>query len=457
MLNQSSNFLGQLTQVKDVRSARASSSDQSGRNQDYWMIPAGESIVLADIEGPGCITHIWMTSFCRRILGPAILDTDQAGMVASVLEIHNALGVSYETADPAWYRKVLIKMTWDDQSHPSVLAPLGDFFCVGHSMPGTFTSMPFTVSAKPGEEYKFGGVSALNCYLPMPFNGRARIEIINENDIPFGLFFYIDYELYRQPLGKDTAYFHAQWRRENPCDGWGPDLQPNSPEVNSVANINGEGNYIVLEAEGKGHYIGCNHSVTHFEESWWGEGDDMFFIDGETEPSIAGSGMEDYFGHGWGLQKVSAPFCGSIVHESDVPGYQVSYRFHLVDPIHFDKSIRVTMEHGHANHLSDDWSTTAYWYQTLPTKPFGILPVEQRIQRMPEVAKPARPNLDVRDSPYQEVADAYKQRDREYREGMSKVLEKKLENTRKYSKGNVEQSRKLRQLITDNVKSNVAD
>lgn len=443
MVNESNNFLGNLTKTKHARSARASSWDQSGRDQDYWMIPAGETVVLADIEGPGCLTHLWMTSFCRRLLGPSIAEPNHVSKVASVLEIHNALGVSYEVADPAWYRKVLIKMTWDDQAHPSVLAPLGDFFCIGHSMPGTFSSLPFTVSAKPGEEYKFGGVSSVNCYLPMPFNKRAKIEIINENDVPFGLFFYIDYEMYKEPLSDDTVYFHAQWHRENPCDGWGPELQVNSPEVNSVPNIDGKGNYVILEAEGQGHYIGCNHSVAHFEESWWGEGDDMFFIDGEEIPSIVGTGGEDYFGHAWGMQKVAFPFCGSIVHESDMPGYQVSYRFHILDPIYFSKSIKVTMEHGHANHLADDWSTTAYWYQTLPSKPFGILPVEQRVQHMPERQRPSVPNTGEREA-FHNLSDAYKERFEIYKKELKEEFEVKFNNTRKFSQGNIELSQQLR-------------
>ena len=104
---------------------------------------------------------------------------------------------------------------------------------------------------------------------------------MNENDLPFILYFNIDYEMYREPLDEETAYFHACWRRENPCDGWGPDVQTNSPEVNNVTNLKGEGNYTVLDVEGTGHYVGCNLTVKHYQGSWWGEGNDMFFIDGE--------------------------------------------------------------------------------------------------------------------------------------------------------------------------------
>ena len=147
------------------------------------------------------------------------------------------------------------------------------------------------------------------------------IEIENQNDIPYGQYFYIDYELCREPQGDDTAYFHAQWTRENPADGWGPGLQTNSPETN-VVQLSGEGNYCLLEAEGRGHYIGCNLSVAHFQGSWWGEGDDMIFIDEDTwPPSLHGTGTEDYFNHAWGMQANKFPLNGSILHESEMPGY----------------------------------------------------------------------------------------------------------------------------------------
>ena len=201
----------------------------------------------------------------------------------------------------------------------------------------------------------------------MPFNKRAIIEIENQNDLPYGQYFYIDFERYPEPLQDDIAYFHAMWRRDNPCSGWAPNLQTNSPEVN-IPNLDGTGNYVILETEGRGQYVGCNLSVAHFQGSWWGEGDEMIFVDDDTwPPSIHGTGTEDYFNHAWGMQNNAFLMNGSVVHESVVPGYQVSYRFHLTDPVRFAHRIRVTIEHGHANHLSDDWASTAYWYQTLPS------------------------------------------------------------------------------------------
>ena len=350
-------IFGDLTRVRDARSARSSSWDHTGRNADPWVIAPGQTVTLADIEGPGCITHIWMTQDCRRTV------------------------VDRVVTDPDYYRKVVVRMYWDGQAHPSVVAPLGDFFCLGHSLVNSFASLPFTSSVRPEQAYKFGGGAALNCYLPMPFNRHARIEVTNENDVPYRQYFYVDYELYRQDLPAETAYFHAQWRRINPTSSWDPRVIVNSPEAD-VANLEVESraNYVILEAEGQGHYIGCNISVTNFQGTWWGEGDDMIFIDGETwPPSLHGTGSEDYFSQAWENQETAFPMCGSTIFEGRKPGYQTSYRFHLVDPVRFAKSIRVTMEHGHGNHSANDWASTAYWYQTLPGVPFGIPPVAERL------------------------------------------------------------------------------
>jgi hypothetical protein len=130
--------LAGLATFRDARSARCSSWDQSGRNQDAWTVAPGETI------------------------------------------------------------------TWDDQPHPSVLVPLGDFFCLGHSIASPFASLPLTVSVNPDQRHRFGGAAALNCYFPMPFRTRAHVELVNENDVPHRQFFYIDYELYRRPLAAET-------------------------------------------------------------------------------------------------------------------------------------------------------------------------------------------------------------------------------------------------------------
>jgi hypothetical protein len=435
--NPGHSMLADLARLKDARTGRLSSWDQEGKNQDYWLIPANSTVRLADIEGPGCITHIWMTQFCRRVLGAGLIDPTAGNYVAPVFEIHNALGLNWEVADPHYYRKVLLKIYWDDQDTPSVLVPLGDFFCTGHSMPGNFSSLPISVSCKPEERYRFGGSAAFNSYFQMPFGKRAIIEIENQNDVPYGQYFYIDFERYDAPLADDIAYFHASWRRENPCGGWGPNLQTNSPETN-IPNLDGKDNYVILETEGRGQYVGCNLSVAHFQGSWWGEGDEMIFVDEDTwPPSIHGTGTEDYFNHAWGMQNNAFLMNGSVIHESIVPGYQVSYRFHLTDPLRFKNRIRVTIEHGHANHLSDDWASTAYWYQTLPSPKLTILPVEQRLPTPPGDRAPERVARNRLTPEQARQIDAADRRFREYAALRDIEIEKKLETTRRRSEANI--------------------
>lgn len=443
-MNSISGIFRDLTHTKHARNGRLASWDQRGKNQDYWEIPAGETVSLGEVEGPGCITHIWMTSSCRRVNGPSIMDPAQMANAAPVMEIHPALGVVRDDYDPFYYRKVLLRITWDDQNRPSVLTPLGDFFCIGNCYPGNFSSLPFNVSLKPEEAGRYGAPCAVSCYFPMPFNKKAKIEIINENDLPFILYFNIDYEMYPTPLPEDTVYFHAFWKRENPCRGWGPEVQTNSPEVNGVTNFDGRDNYVLLDVQGRGHYVGCNLTVKHFQGSWWGEGNDMFFIDGEKLPSLNGTGTEDYFNHAWGMQKNAYPFYGTIVHESQSGDFQVSYRFHIPDPVYFEKSLKVTIEHGHANHLADDWSSTAYWYQTLPTVlEMRMPPVEERLPVVPQL--PVRPVPVCALSDEQQAAkDAWEKRFADYLPAREKQLALKEEKCRRESALNTQFAKELR-------------
>jgi len=436
-----SGLLGELTRTRRARTARSSSWDQSGRNRDNWLVQPGEERVLADLAGPGCITHIWMTQSCRLQPGPGQIPSDLVGV--PMLEIHNALGVSWEVVDPDYYRKVLLKIYWDDQETPSVVAPLGDFFGLLNSLSGSYESLPLSVSAKEPELHTFGGSAALNSWFQMPFAKRARVVVENQNDVPYLQYFYVDYELYPEPLGDDVAYFHAHYRQARPNDGWGPDLQTNSIEV-AIPHLDGDGNYVALEVEGHGHYVGCNLAVRHFQGSWWGEGDDMIFIDDDTwPPSLHGTGMEDYFGHAWGMQRNGYLMNGTIVHEEDVPGFHHSYRFHLVDPVRFEKRIKVSFEHGHANHLSDDWSSVAYWYQHLPSPVLTVPDVADRLPLRPrdEVATAPPPEL----SPEQAKArSATEARMREFVELRDRVRAERVAEVDEWEAGNHALAREVR-------------
>jgi hypothetical protein len=323
-------------------------------------------------------------------------------------------------------------------------------------MAANFQSLPFTVSVKPSEEKQFGGAAAFNCYLTMPFNKRARIEIENQNDEAYIQYFYIDYELYPEPLPKDTLYFHAHWRRENPTNGWAPSsIQTNSLET-QVKNLDGSANYVILETEGAGHYIGCNHSVWHAQGTWWGEGDDMIFIDDDTwPPSMHGTGGEDYFSQGWGMQKNAYPFCGTIIHEDDVPNTQVSYRWHLADPVRFSKRIKVTLESGHANHLRDDWSTTAYWYQTLPGPKLEILPVEKRLPRRPEVQpipEPTEEEIAALSADKKEKLEQHRERYAAFVKDRNEWLERRAKDSKERALNNVRICEDIRQRFLSSLK-----
>lgn len=432
-----------IARVRDARTGRSSSFDQRGRNQDGWVIAPGESRTIADLRGPGAITHIFLTSFVRRVVGPGYLDPIATAETAPVIEMHNALGMNWEVTDPDYYRKVLIRMTWDDADQPAVLVPLGDFFGIGHSIPSNYQSALFTVSVKPEEEHHFGGSAAMNSYVPMPFRSHAVIELVNEGDLPLSSYFHVDYELYRKELPADIAYFHASWHRENPCDGWAPDLQVNTPEVN-VPNLDGARNYVLLDIKGEGHYIGCNLSVYARQGTWWGEGDDMIFVDGDTwPPSYHGTGTEDYLTHAWGMQNNSALYGGSILHESQMPEtlrYSVGFRQHVVDPIRFTSSLRVTIEHGHANHLSDDWASTAYWYQTEAAGTGEIAPLADRLPSRATDAEIVTPHKGEPLEPVsEEIAQLRSQAEDRYRvftDNMTERIAGRVELTREWEQGN---------------------
>jgi hypothetical protein len=187
----------------------------------------------------------------------------------------------------------------------------------------------------------------------------------------------------------------------------------------------------------------------HFQGSWWGEGDEMIFIDEDTwPPSLHGTGSEDYFNHAWGMQNNAFLMNGSALHESIIPGYQVSYRFHLTDPIHFNKRIAVTLEHGHANHLADDWSSTAYWYQTLPSPIKSILPVCARLPMSPSTQTTVSEGQAVPQLAYSDeqrtALESARERFSKYKAARDVHLNQKIQRTRAYSKGNIEQALALR-------------
>ncbi len=324
---------------------RVSSYDRKGGNADSIQIAPGGTATLLDAAGPAILTHIWIT---------------------------------IATREPMHLKKLVLRMYWDGESEPSVEAPIGDFFGLGLGQYFLYNSTPLSV----------GSDKAMNCFFEMPFQKHARITVTNQGQEKVDAFYFnLDYQAYPSALPSDLLYFHAQYRQAAPNTGWTNDWVNNYvPKLDSKTNLDGAGNYTWMEAKGHGQYVGVTMSVLQNQDGWWGEGDDMFFIDGEKLPSINGTGTEDYFLGAWnfGTHSFSYPSYGAPVKGEELVGGRSSvYRFHLDSPIPFTESLRATIEHGHANHRSDNFYSVAYWYQAEPHMAFPPLPpVDARLPRI---------------------------------------------------------------------------
>lgn len=299
----------------------------------YIRIPSKETFTLAEIEGPGAIQHMWVTP-------------------------------------TGTWRYLILRIYWEDQKIPSVECPLGDFFCVGWNEFAQINSLPVCVN--PG--------SAFNCYWVMPFKKKCRITLENIADDDVVVYYQIDYTLTAVP--EDCAYFHAQFRRVNPL----PYKQ----------------DYVILDGvEGKGHYVGTYMAWGVNNNNWWGEGEIKFFMDDDDEyPTICGTGTEDYFCGSYDFEDpfthdryldFSTPYSGFYQTKTKDTLYRVQqrfgmYRFHVADPIRFEKNLKVTIQAlGWRDKqrylpLQDDIASVAFWYQTLPTAKFPALPEKDYLE-----------------------------------------------------------------------------
>ena len=324
--------LGNVATIREgVKSKRISSYDRSGGNNDrFENIEPGETRTIAEIKGAGCINHIWIT------ISPEAPELNRSD--------------------------IILRMYWDGSEYPSVEAPIGPFFGQGWDETYPWASLPLAASPVKG--------NALVSYFRMPFATGARIEIENQADIRIGAFYYyIDYTEQEKPADK-LAYFHAWYNykvMEAAPEGeneWG--LLAN--EVGK--NPGGENNYLIMETSGKGHYVGVNYFVNSPTPVWYGEGDDMFFIDGAEKATLHGTGTEDYFNSSWCPNETyQHAYFGYARVPGDIGwlGRTHCYRFHLEDPIYFDKDLRFSIEHGHNNYLTLEMSSVAYWYQDRPS------------------------------------------------------------------------------------------
>ena len=338
--------------LRNYKTRRSSSWDRTGGNNDAVKVEAGKAATLLDITGAGVVTHIWFT-------------------VSSEDEYH--------------LKNLVLRAWWDGEASPSVEVPLGDFYGLGLGEYFTYQSALLAVAP----------MKALNAYFQMPFASAARLTVTNDGKVPVdSLYFAVDYVTF-PALPADVGRFHAQYRQAAPNKGWTDNWQHNWDDpVGDKKNLDGAGNYVFLEAAGKVHFVGVTQAIEQNQDGWFGEGDDMIFIDGDKLPTINGTGTEDYYNGAWdfggqafGYQHNGAP---QITDPKErLGGRYCLYRWHIESPITFEKSIRVTIEHGHANHRSDNFYSTAYWYQTEPHAAFPALPAAA--DRIPRVFREGGP------------------------------------------------------------------
>ena len=326
--------------LQTQRSRKQSSYDITGANADAWRIRAGEQRELFTARGAGMITHIWFTI----------------------------------AAGPMHLKELVLRAYWDGLAQPSVEVPVGDFFGLNLGDYAIFESE--YIACSPGQ--------SLNCYFAMPYRNGARLTVTNDGAQDVGAFYSnIDY-IEAESLPADAAYFHAQYRQAR------PNVARQAP--NGV-NLDGAENYVFCETRGRGQLMGVTLGVVQNAEGWWGEGDEMIFIDDPARPLINGTGTEDYFLGSWdfGGRMHAQPFShhqyGAPLIESAerIGGRYCCYRFHGDNPVTFTRYLKHTIEHGHANDRADNFYSCAFWYQERPYTQFPPLPPV--IERMPTVIR----------------------------------------------------------------------
>jgi hypothetical protein len=327
----------EYARAHNYKSLKQSSYDRTGGNADSWRIAAGAEREVFLADGPGVISHIWFT-------------------------------IAAQSGDHL--KELVLRGYWDGSPKPSVEAPIGDFF--GLNLNSYFIYESKYLACSPGK--------SLNCYFAMPYRRSARFTVTNEGKRDVNSFYSnIDY-MTVPALPEDALYFHAQYRQAAPC----------VPVVSSgpKLNLDGRQNYVYLDTRGRGHLMGVTLGVLQNANGWWGEGDDMIFVDDDQKPVITGTGSEDYFLGSWdfggrdGAQPFAHAMYGAplIVAAERTGGRYCCYRWHGDNPVTFERSLKHTMEHGHANDRGDNFFSVGYWYQTTPFTDFPPLPpVEARI------------------------------------------------------------------------------
>jgi hypothetical protein len=332
-------ILPNYARAQNHKSLKQSSYDRTGGNADRFQLAAGAVQDLFVADGPGIITHIWFT------IGSGNRDL---------------------------LKQLVLRIYWDGNSKPSVETPIGDFFGLNLAQFVNYESE--FLSCSP--------IRALNSYFAMPFRRSAHITVTNESPSQVGAFYSnIDYQLVPS-LPADAMYFHAQYRQK------APNVAMKSP---GGLNLDGANNYVFVETRGRGHLMGVTLGVLQNADGWFGEGDDMVFIDDETKPAMNGTGTEDYFNGAWDFGGLdgTVPFyfrhngAPLMVGGERTGGRYCLYRWHSDNPITFTRYLKHTIEHGTANDRADNFYSVAYWYQSEPYTDFPALPpVNERIIRL---------------------------------------------------------------------------
>ncbi len=334
--------LPSYSRALNYRSLKQSSFDKTGGNRDAWNIPPAGVYEVFNASGAGVISHIWFT-------------------------------ISARSGDHL--KELVLRAYWDGNSKPSVEVPVGDFFGLNLNSYQVYESQYLACS--PGR--------SLNCYFAMPYRRGARITVTNEGKLEVGSFYSnIDYKT-MPSIPDDALYFHAQYRQSAPC------VPVPAAAGGQKLNPDGKQNHVYMEARGRGHLMGVTLGVLLNAPGWWGEGDDMIFVDDETKPAIVGTGSEDYFLGSWnfggrdGAQPFAHRMYGAplIVNAERTGGRYLCYRWHGDNPVTFDRYLKHTMEHGHANDRGDNFFSCAYWYQAAPFTDFpGLPPAEARLPQV---------------------------------------------------------------------------
>jgi hypothetical protein len=264
----------------------AARENRGAKGHPFEPLPAGESVTLVDVDGPGIVTRLWLTVSDRS---------------------------------PTALRALRIDAFWDGAATPAVSAPLGDFFGVGLPRRAPFESALF--SDPEGRSFC--------CLVPMPFRTGARIVVTNEGDTDLKHLFYDADLLLGADPGPDALYFHTFWHRESP-------------------NVLGAPLTILPHTAGVGRYLGCSVGVRAnpaYGKTWWGEGELKVWLDGDTDlPTLCGSGAEDLIGTAWGLERAYSHQTQGCPIADTEHGEWSFYRYHTVDPVYFHEECRVALD-----------------------------------------------------------------------------------------------------------------